>query len=283
MTEPVLHGVLYGHGHMGRLHATKLAARADVKLDIIDPNLGLMPPKVEVPDFAIIATPTRAHAEVAMPLLERGIPCLIEKPLASVMTQAQALARHPHLSVGHIERFNPVFSAIEDITPEYIEAERLSPSTGRSQDIDVIGDLMIHDLDLVLRHMPGKVTDVRAKGVGLTGSMPDMVNARIEIALPGGAVGVANLTASRVSSVSLRVWRVFSPGQYWSLDLQSQTGKTIEWPAPAKPVSIEKRDPLTSEHSAFLGAVRGRNPYPCTGLEALNALHLAQRIRQCLH
>ena len=110
-----------------------------------------------------------------------------------------------------------------------------------------------------------------------------MVNARIEIATPYGVTGVANLTASRVSSISLRVWRVFAPGQYWSLDLLSQTGKTIEWPETARPIAVPARDPLNAEHSAFLGAVRGQNPYPCTGHEALNALHLAQRIRQCLH
>jgi len=283
MTEQTLHGVLYGHGHMGRLHAQKLTARSDIKLAIVDPAQGINTTTADGPDFAIIATPTHAHAQVALPLLEQGIPCLVEKPLACRLSDAENLARFGHLSVGHIERFNPIFQSVEGTSPEYIDIERLAPNSGRSSDIDVIGDLMIHDIDLVLKFMPGTVTDVRAKGVGITGNLPDLVNARIEIAMANGKTGVANLTASRVSAISRRTWRLFEDGRYWSLDLINGKGKTIQWPNESQPLVVHKTDALTAEHDAFLGAVKGNNPYPCTGSEALAALQLAERVRQCLH
>jgi len=283
MTAQTLHGVLYGHGHMGQLHAKKLSSRTGIKLAIVDPNQGLHTATESRPDFAIIATPTQAHAQVALPLLEQGVPCLVEKPLAYRLSDAEDLAQYAHLSVGHIERFNPIFQSVEGANPEYIDIERLAPNSGRSSDIDVIGDLMIHDIDLVLKYMPGIVTDVRAKGVGITSHLPDLVNARIEIAMTNGKTGVANLTASRVSTISLRTWRLFEDGQYWSLDLIKKEGKTIQWPHNSRPLIVDKTDALTSEHDAFLGAVKGQNPYPCTGKEALAALQLAERVRQCLH
>jgi len=283
MTEQPLRGVLYGHGHMGQLHAQKLASRSGINLAIVDPLRGIDTTTHDAPDFAIIATPTHAHAKVALPLLEQGVPCLVEKPLACHLNDAENLARFPHLSVGHIERFNPIFQPLADATPEYIDIERLAPHSGRSNDIDVIGDLMIHDIDLVLQFMPGTVTDVRAKGVGITGTLPDLVNARIEVEMANGKTGVANLTASRVSSTARRTWRVFEDGQYWSLDLINKEGKTVQWPNETQRLVVHKVDPLTAEHDAFIGAVKGENPYPCTGAEAVAALQLAERIRQCLH
>ena len=282
MTSTVLEGVLYGHGHMGQLHANKLKARADVNLTIIDPVKGFPHHPPERVDFAVIATPTSSHTEVAIPLLESGIPCLVEKPLAKTIEGAELLATHPHLSVGHIERFNPVFNGIDTQKVEYIEAERLSILDDRSRDIDVIADLMIHDIDLLLQHMPGRITDIRAKGVGLVNDLPDLVNARIEIETQYGQKGVANLTASRVSSVSLRSWRLFAPRKYWSLDLKHRIGKRIEWPNSSEALSVADVDPLAAEHDAFLGAVRGQNSFPCPGGEAVNCLHVAERIRQCL-
>jgi len=286
MTSPTLRGVLYGHGHMGRLHAAKMALRADVSLSVVDPAQGLDPVITGRPDFAIVATPTTVHAHVATPLLSQGIPCLVEKPLALGLKEAHILATHPHLSVGHIERFNPVFQVIEDVQAEYIEIERLAPFNQRSTDVDVIDDLMIHDLDLLARFMPGELIDVRAKGVGIMTNKPDVVNARLEFRRPNGSMGVVNLSASRVSTVSVRTWRLVEPGTYWSLDLQNRTAKNVLWGnAEMETVQLDVpiMDPLTAEHSAFLNAVRGRQPFPCTGIEALVALKLAQRIRTCLH
>jgi predicted dehydrogenase len=286
MTNPTLCGVLYGHGHMGQLHAAKLAARPDVLLSVVDPLQGLNPAINTPPDFAIVATPTTMHANIAAPLLAQGIPCLVEKPLALGLQEATMLATHPHLSVGHIERFNPVFRVLENICAEYIEIERLTPFSKRSTDVDVIDDLMIHDLDLLARFMPGELIDVRAKGVGVMTDKPEVVNARLEFKQSGGRIGVVNLTASRVSASPVRTWRLVEPSQYWSLDLLKRSAKTVSW-ADASMSTVEidvpTIDPLTAEHTAFLNAVRGSAPFPCTGREALVALKLADRIRTCLH
>ncbi len=277
-----LSGVLYGHGHMGRLHAEKLQARPDVCLSIIDPDKGLTNSPAGTPDFAIIATPTRTHAELALPLLKSGIPCLIEKPLAPSLDLSEALAMHTHLSVGHIERFNPVFSGLHRGEIAYVDVERLAPAPGRHPDVDVIDDLMIHDLDLLLHWIEGSVTEVRAKGLSVSGDKLDMVNARIEITQPSGRTAVANITASRVSEATVRTWRAFAPGQYWSLDLQHRTGKHTLWGAPPTPMSIPAIDPLKAEHDAFLNAVRGERAFPCSGQEGLRALRLADKVRRCL-
>ncbi|MGB0638442.1 MAG: Gfo/Idh/MocA family protein [Myxococcota bacterium] len=285
MTHAVLQGVLYGHGHMGRLHATKLRARPDVELKVIDPALGMYAPESNNPDFAIIATPTQLHAQIASPLLNAGVPCLVEKPLASSMTDAARLAAHAHLCVGHIERFNPVFSLISECKPEFIEVERLAPFSDRSMDIDVIADLMIHDLDLLLRYMPGEIVDVRAKGIGVISNRPDIVQARIEVLLQNGRIGVASISASRVSTTAARRWRLIESGQYWSLDLLTRTVKKVDWASGAltpTTVAVPDSDPLQAEHDAFLHTVRGEQSFPCTGSDALAAMTLAERVRSCL-
>lgn len=277
-----LSGVLYGHGHMGRLHAEKLRARTDVHLAIIDPAAGFRETGPGTPDFAIIATPTRSHAEVAAPLLASGIPCLIEKPLAPSVALAEVLAAHDHLAVGHIERFNPVFTELPKSGIAHVSVERLSPPSDRSADVDVIDDLMIHDLDLLLHWIGGEVTDLRANGLSVSGEKLDMVNARIELRQPSGDVAVANVTASRVSTHTVRTWRAFAPGQYWSLDLHKRTGKYARWGADPVPMQIPSVDPLQAQHDAFLSAVRGERDYPCSGRDGLRALLLAEAVRQCL-
>ena len=285
MNEPQLRGVLYGHGRMGQFHAAKIADRSDIELSVIDPGEGLLGPPDLRPDFAIIATPTTTHAKVAGPLLHQGIPCLIEKPLASNIEDATRLAEYSNLYVGHIERFNPVFSALGELDSEYIEIERLSTFSDRANDVDVIDDLMIHDLDLISQMMPGPIIDIRAKGIGVMSSQPDIVNARIEVDLGGERVGVVNLTASRISPRSIRTWRVVEPGRYWSLDLKNHEAKMVNWAdqeMTTHAVSIPKTDALTAEHDAFFCAIRQSAPFPCTGSEALEALQLAERIRSCL-
>jgi len=286
MNPRPLYGVVYGHGRMGKLHVSKLAQRSDISLAIVDEAQGLKAQEHRQADFAIIATPTHSHKSIALPLLAQGVPCLVEKPLANTLEHAQILAQYEHLSVGHIERFNPVFSALDHQTLTFVDIQRLAPMSKRSQDIDVIGDLMIHDLDLLLKRMPGTVSDVRAKGVGIGGDRPDMVAARIEIQLENGETGVANLRASRMSPSTVRTWRVFAPGQYWSLDLHNHTVTTRRWsdgnPGATETVVIPKTDPLSAQHTAFFGAIRGEQPYTCSGSEALAALVLADCIRKSL-
>jgi len=285
MSSAELVGVLYGHGHMGQLHASKLSSRPDVTLHIVDPERGHQPSLPPSFDFAVIATPTQAHASIAEPILERGIPCLIEKPLSNSIFEAQRLASHERLAVGHIERFNPVFIPVKDVQPEFIEIQRLAPFTDRSTDLDVIDDLMIHDLDVMLQFLPGEITDLRAKGVGVVTDRPDIVNARLEISRQGAPNAVVNITASRVSENTVRTWRMIEPGSYWSLDLEAHTAKRVEWPSGpmvSKSVSVPSIDALTAEHDAFLAAVRGAGSFTASGADALAALQLAQRIRECL-
>lgn len=277
-----MRGQLYGHGHMGRIHARKLADRLDIQLELIDPPLGLSASGRGLPDFAIIATPTRTHAAVALPLLRAGVPCLIEKPLAADLTAGRELAVFPHLTVGHVERFNPTLSAIQaaGCAPRFFQAERLSPFQKRGTDVDVIADLMIHDIDLALWLLGGQVRDVRATGLGVMTGSADIVNARVE--LDGG---VAVLTASRVSYTPSRTLRLVEDGSYWSADLRGRSLHRVRWGdrvLTPEPVPVSDGDAIEAEQEAFLSAVRGDSPYPCPASEALAAMELAEQIRQCL-
>ena len=144
---------------------------------------------------------------------------------------------------------------------------------------------MIHDLDLLLTYMPGEIVDVRAKGVGVITNSPDIVQARIEVLLPTGRIGVASISASRVSTTATRRWRLIESGQYWSLDLLTRTVKKVDWGGGTltpTSVAVPDLDPLQAEHDAFLYAVRGEQPFPCTGSDALAAMKLAERVRSCL-
>jgi predicted dehydrogenase len=286
MTAPrPLQGVLFGHGRMGRIHAEKLRGRAGVSLAVVDPQAGFDNPVPSDLDFAIVATPTHTHEALTTPLLDRGIPCLVEKPLSATLDQARRLSAYPHLSVGHIERFNPALGPLEGCRPRFIQAERIGPFPNRSTDIDVIDDLMIHDIDLVLRFMPGTVTDVRAIGIGVVSGQTDIVNARVEILGPEDMISVALLTASRVSRRRARQWRVVEPGVYWTIDLDAGEIQRVPWgeqQLEASPIPVPDTDPVTAEHDAFLAAVRGDGPFLCTGAEALAALELADRIRRAM-
>jgi len=275
-------GRLYGHGHMGHIHARRLSERDDVTFDIVDPPKGQPAPSGPLPDFAIIASPTTTHAAVALPLLRAGVACLIEKPLAATLAEATALAAFPRLSVGHIERFNPTLAPVRAAAgrPRYLQAERLSPFQRRGTDVDVIADLMIHDIDLALWLLGGPVREVRALGVGVMTGGADIVNARIE--LDGG---VATLTASRVSHTPSRSLRLVEEGTYWSADLRARTLHRVRWGeqqlAP-EPVPVPPADAIVAQLDAFLSAVRGEEDYPCPGSEALAALSLADQIRRAL-
>ena len=270
---------------MGQFHAAKLAERTDIEFHVVDPERGLPAVPTERLDFAIVATPTTTHVNVAEPLLRLGVPCLVEKPLASTLDGAKQLAQFAHLCVGHIERFNPVLSNIGRIDAEYIEVDRLSPFSNRGTDVDVIDDLMIHDLDLLTQFMPGTIMDVRAKGVGVLTQKPDIVNVRIEVKRENGRIGVANISASRVSSQPCRTWRLVEPNRYWSLDLKHHTAKSVQWENQqmrTEQIHIPETDALTAQHNAFFHAIRNNDPFACTGTEALHAVQLAERIRQCL-
>lgn len=226
-----------GVGHLGQAHARILAGLPNVELaGVVDVNLAqaeavgarhsvpVFPHHndlAEAVDAACIVTPTTFHYPIALDFLKRGVPLLIEKPLALNDEQASHLVDAAHesgtlLQVGHIERFNPAYEALRSrpIRPKYVECERHGTFTGRSTDIGAVLDLMIHDLDLLLDLVAEPVMSVEAIGATVFGGHEDMVNARLKFA--GGCV--ATLTASRMSPNAKRRLRVWAPEGYAGID-----------------------------------------------------------------
>ena len=298
-----------GAGHMGSLHAKKVveAARAGetvVLAGIVDVHperaqrlaaeLGAAPLAAdrEVSDRAdavIVAVPTVAHAAVVEPLLGAGLDVLLEKPIAASIGEAQALIdaakRHGRvLQVGHLERFNPAVRSVRDriARPRFIEAHRLGPFPGRATDVDVVRDLMIHDLDL-LQHLVGEEPErIDAIGIPVLSQEIDIANARL--VHPGGCV--ANLTASRVSVEPLRRLRVFQPSGYLSIDLLAKSAVFFhrrEGDDEAPRIEMEKleiaqEDALLAQLRSFLGAVRARGEPEVSGVDAMRTLRTALRV-----
>ena len=239
-------------------------------------------------DAASIATPTSSHFEVAQQLLERGKHLLIEKPITENPSHATELAelaarRQLVLQVGHVERFNPVLSALEErlTHPRFIEAHRLSPYPNRSTDIGVVLDLMIHDLEIILHLVRSPVQTIDAVGVPVLSRGEDIANARLRF--ENGCV--ANITSSRISPERMRKIRVFQEDAYLSLDYQSQTGEMYRRTAGGierEEVPIEREEPLKQQLAAFIEcAATGRAPR-VSGLQATAALELAVEITKRL-
>jgi predicted dehydrogenase len=235
-------------------------------------------------DCAVVATPTTTHFEVASELLNAGCDVMIEKPITATVAQAQRLMelaekRDRIIQVGHVERYNPAITAIADQVRDvrYIDAERLGVFVARSLDIDVLLDLMIHDLNLVLSLLRQKVVDIRAIGVPVLTEKVDITNVRLE--MENGAV--ANLTASRVSQERVRKQRFFGSDFYLSVDTKEQevkgyrlVNKTIQ------PITIDvrKKEPLRAELESFLECVRDRKRPVVNGQDGLEAVALALRV-----
>ena len=268
---------LFGLGHMGRLHAEKLRARGDLRLRFVDPAQGQHDP-VHDADLALIAAPTAAHMALAAPLLDRGIPCLVEKPLAATVAEALPQAHSPLLSVAHVERFNPTLDLVAGLRPRFLSAERLSPPQVRGTDVDVIADLMIHDLDLALALLGDPLQEVRAVGMGLGGGPIDIANARLAL-----GEGVAQLSASRISRARVRTLRLFAADAYWSLDLlHRRAHRAAPGDLDGQPIPVPPGDPLSRMHAAWLAATDGGPPYPVSGAVALQTLRLAEAVRAAL-
>jgi len=242
-----------------------------------------------------VAVPTSAHVAVGLAVLGRGIPVLVEKPLADSVAGAERLVRAAGerglvLQVGHVERFNRAVRAAAPYLeePRFLQIDRLAPFQPRGTDVAVILDLMIHDLDLVLELVRADVTDVRATGVPLLTPHVDIANARIEFA--NGAV--ANVTASRVSRERTRKLRIFQPTGYFSLDLAQGSGDFYRlragWQTMAatkleqivEHVGLEapEAEPLSLELESFLRAVRGEEEVVVSGAAGAQALALACRV-----
>lgn len=236
-------------------------------------------------DAAVVATPTSSHVEVGCALLNRGIDVLIEKPIAPDPASARQLVETAErngriLQVGHLERFNPAVTALRERCrlPLFFEVHRLSLFSPRSLDVDVVLDLMIHDIDVILSLTRKLPDEIRAAGISILSDKVDIANVRL--AFPGGCI--ANLTASRVSTERVRKLRLFQPGQYMSLDYARQD-LVIVSVSPDRQIgfasiAVQKDEPLKLELEAFFDAVETRSRPLVTGEDATRALEVATGI-----
>lgn len=234
---------------------------------------------------AIVAVPTVSHRDVACRLFDAGLDALVEKPVAVTVAEARAMiaAASAHgriLQVGHLERFNPAVEAARRILtlPLFFEIHRLSIFTPRSLDVDVVADLMIHDLDILLA-MTGRMPDeVRAAGIPVLSDKADIANVRLSF--PGGCI--ANLTASRVSTERVRKLRYFQPRQYVSVDYAKQECVSIAVDENRQvkflPQNVVKQEPLKRQFDAFLDSIATRQRPDVDGEAAARALELATLI-----
>jgi len=303
----VLRTAVIGVGYLGRFHAQKYHQLPNSQLvgvmDTHPDRRQAVAQELGVPAFAdldtllplvdavSIAAPTTLHHQVGLKCLEAGKHVLMEKPIASNAVQAQELvslaqAKGLVLQVGFLERFNPAFvkAAPMVANPQFIEALRISPFKERGHDVDVVLDLMIHDLDLVFALVDAPLKSLHAVGTSLMTQQTDLANVRL--VFENGAV--ATLTASRISAKAERKFRVFQHHRYLSMDLGGPSLKVYSAMAQAgepPPVqeesfALEKGDALKDEIQAFLQAVQGQSPTIASGETALHTLHVAERIIQ---
>ena len=298
---PVLRIAVIGVGYMGRFHAEKFAASAAAELvAVADADaaraaeiagaLGCghatdyrtLLPRI---DAACVAVPTEKHHEVVRACLEAGVHVLVEKPLARTLAEADAMlerarARSLVLQVGHLQRFNPAFQALaaQGGRPLFIDIERLAPFKARGSDVDVVLDLMIHDLDLVLALAKAPIEQVSACGFRVLTGAIDIANARIEFA--DGCI--ASVSASRVSQSPVRKLRVFRHDAYVSADLQDQKLRHVRKGAGSGNAGIEeaeqtfeRADELRAQAEDFLRAVRERSVPLVSGEQGRRVLALA--------
>lgn len=299
MSQPVKMGVA-GVGHMGKEHARIYSELQEAELvGVHDSNpdtarkiaakcktraFGSLEEMVDAVDAASIVTPTTTHLAIAEPFLKRGKHVLVEKPIAMNTEEARKLVdlaeKHgAKLAVGHVERFNPVLVALEERLgrPRFIEAHRLSPYPGRSTDIGVVMDLMIHDLEIILHLVRSPVTSVDAVGVPVLSKGEDIANARIRFA--NGCV--ANLTTSRISPEKLRKIRVFQDDAYLSLDYMKQEGeiyKRLDGKITRDKIPVMKGEPLKNQLAEFVMNVRENTDPRVAGAHGFEALKLASQI-----
>jgi predicted dehydrogenase len=289
-----------GVGHIGSNHArlyaeipfAQFTAVYDLDLgrgNAIGKKFGAVTAKsldefIKMVDAASVATPTNTHYEVGRSLLENGKHLLIEKPITDNTAQATELVELAArkgliLQVGHVERFNPVLSALEKhlTHPRFIEAHRLSPYPERSTDIGVVLDLMIHDLEIILHFVRSPVKSIDAVGVPVLSRGEDIANARLRF--ENGCV--ANVTSSRISPEQMRKIRVFQEDAYLSLDYQNQSGEIYRRAGgriTRDRVEIEREEPLKRQLTSFIEcASSGREPR-VSGFQATVALELAAEI-----
>jgi len=235
-------------------------------------------------DAGIVATPTSEHYTISMKLLKAGKSVLVEKPITESVDQGEELVAYASkngniLQVGHLERFNPAVEAIENLIsePRFIEVQRLGSFSARSLDIDVVLDLMIHDLDIILSLIKDEVKVIKSSGIHVLSDKIDIANARLEF----GSGCVATLTASRVHQGKVRKLRIFEPTSYYSIDYIDQEVKAFPLngrQTDIKTLKIKKEEPLKKELQNFFRCVRDHKMRKVSGEEGLRALKLAYSV-----
>ncbi|MFL6281433.1 MAG: Gfo/Idh/MocA family protein [Vicinamibacterales bacterium] len=303
-----LRAAVIGVGHLGRHHARILSTLEGVELvAVVDTNAeraaaasaatgaAAFSDFREVLDGGVdavsIAVPTELHRDIALPFLERGIATLVEKPIARSLSEADELvsaarAAGAVLAVGQTERYNPAVAAVLPLvtSPRFIEVHRLGAFPDRSLDIDVVFDLMIHDLDIILALVQSDVQSIEAVGVAVLTSKYDIANARLRFA--SGCI--ANVTASRISKERVRKIRFFQPDAYISIDYAAQevegwrlVRRNGERPSiEGGSLPVERDEPLRREIADFIRAARSKTSPLVDGLSGRRALELATRVAE---
>jgi predicted dehydrogenase len=294
-----------GVGYLGKFHAEKYAASEKAKLvavvDIDEAKAREIADKYHTEALCdyrqlfgrvqcvSVAVPTRLHRDIAQEFLKQGIDVLVEKPLASNLAEGRDLVETAQignaiLQVGHLERYNPAIRKLESIIkePKFVECHRLAPFVERGTDVDVVLDLMIHDIDVIASLVRSPVQQVEAVGVPVLTDKPDIANARIKFA--NGCI--ANVTSSRVSIKRERKVRFFQPDAYISIDYDQRRAQIFYKPPPGatwldirgESIDIKDGDALADEIDSFLDCVRSRSLPLVSGAEGLRALEIASMI-----
>ena len=296
-----------GVGYLGQYHAEKYMALSGAELvGVMDinpkraetiakrckceafPKLEFLLDKVEA---VSIVVPTHAHFTVAKTCLETGKHVLLEKPMTTSLEEADTLIDLAHknnliFQIGHLERFNPAVIALFPYldNPLFIESHRLGLSLERGTDVDVILDLMIHDLDVVLAAVPAELVEIRAVGVPVVSKNIDIANVRLEFS--NGCV--ANLTASRISTKKMRKIRFFQKDAYFSLDYAQRELVIVKkeskdlLPFSHEVLRFEKNDPLKEEIANFIQCIKEKKSPVISGEDGRNVLAIALEINQCI-
>jgi predicted dehydrogenase len=300
-----------GAGRLGALHALKYAALPGVTLTHVVDVVAERAREVAARhggapladyrelagkvDAASVAAPGSLHHEIASYLLAHGIDVLLEKPMAASVREARELAalaerNRRTLQIGHLERFNPAIVELRPMVraPRFIECHRLAPFTERGTDVDVVLDLMVHDLDVILTLTAAAVTSVEAIGVAVLTDQVDVANARLRF----GDGLIANLNTSRVAPRRERKIRIFQPDAYLSVDYEARRIQLYRKSPPppgalypeisARQIELGEGDPLGDEIAAFADSVRTRRPPAVTALDGLRVMEVSGRIHDAM-
>lgn len=304
----ILRAAVIGVGYLGRFHAQKYRALEGVELvGVVDASreraeevaaeVGTAAfvdyrELLERVDLVSIVVPTHFHFAVARDCLLAGRHVLLEKPITQTVAEAEALIRvatekNLVFQIGHLERFNPAVMALQGIirNPMFVESHRLTPFRPRGTDVNVVLDLMIHDIDIILNLVASPIRGVQSVGVPVMSEEVDIANARLQF--ENGCV--ANVTASRVSRDAMRKIRIFQPDAYISIDYQARKISILRKGADGAPIpglpqvmmeerSFEQGDPLLDEIRAFVASVRDGSPPVVSGEDGKRALELALQI-----